>query len=154
MFPAPPPLAYLATVHVQVASPVEVGETPGGYRRIIPIVGGTVRGPGLNGTVLSVGADFQVLRSETLTELRAEYVIETDGGDRVYVNNFGIRSGSAVDIERLVRGQEVDPGRIYFRCSPRLTPVGESVAWLGERLLVGTGERYPGEVHVHLFTVD
>ncbi|WP_345214474.1 DUF3237 domain-containing protein [Georgenia halophila] len=154
MTPTPPALTFLATVSVRVEKPVEVGPSVDGHRRIIPIAGGTVEGPELRGTVLPGGADFQILRTESLTELRAEYAIEADDGERIYVRNHGIRSGDPEDVARLVRGQPVDPGRIYFRCTPLLEPTGERWAWLRSRLTVGTGERHPDEVRLHIFVVE
>jgi hypothetical protein len=148
-----PGLSYLATVKVEVGHPVEVGPTPDGFRRIIPITGGTVQGPKLRGKVLPAGADFQLLKSETLTELQANYAIETTDGERIYVSNFGLRSGSPEDIARLVRGEKVPPERIYFRCTPRMESGGKW-AWLGTRILIGSGERLPDAVHLHFHVVD
>ncbi|GAB3255176.1 DUF3237 domain-containing protein [Arthrobacter pigmenti] len=152
--PTPPQLTFLASITVDVGAPVEVGPAPGGYRRIIPIVGGTVEGPELRGKVLPAGADFQTLRTDTLTELQAEYAIETDDGERIYISNFGLRSGPAEDIARLVRGEQVPPERIYFRCNPRMTSTGERWSWLNSRILVGTGEREPDAVRLNLFVVE
>jgi hypothetical protein len=150
----PPNLTYLTTIKVEVGAPIEVGPTSEGYRRIIPITGGTAEGPEFSGTVLSGGADFQLLKSDTMTELEAKYVVETDNGERVYVTNFGVRCGSKDDIAKLVRGEEVDPARIYFRCTPRLLSSGERWSWLGSRILVGTGERYKNSVHLVLYVVE
>lgn len=152
--PQNPGLTFLATIDVAVGQPIEVGETAEGHRRIIPIIGGTVQGPALNGKVLPAGADFQILKSETLTELQAQYAIETDDGDRIYVSNFGLRSGSAEDIAALVRGESVPPERIYFRCSPQLSSAGERWSWLGSKIIIGTGERHPEAVRLHLFVVE
>lgn len=155
MNPTPPTLTFLASISVQVGQPIEVGQTPGGLRRIIPILGGRVEGPELRGRVLPAGADFQLLRSATLTELEAKYAVETDSGERLYVNNFGLRSGSEEDIAALMRGEQVDPARIYFRCTPRIeAPDGGAWAWLSSRILVGTGARLPDEVRLDISTVD
>lgn len=51
----------LFTAEVALGPVVEVGRTPTGFRRVIPIVGGTVSG-GLEGQVLPGGADWNVLR--------------------------------------------------------------------------------------------
>jgi hypothetical protein len=149
-----PALTFLASVEVVVGPPVDAGPTPEGRRRIIPILGGTVTGPELTGSVLPAGADFQVLRSETLTELRAQYAIETDDGDRIYVENFGLRSGTAADIAALVRGEPVPPDRIYFRCTPRMSTTSARWTWLTERIIIGTGVRHPDTVRLDLYVVD
>ncbi|WP_246657693.1 DUF3237 domain-containing protein [Arthrobacter yangruifuii] len=149
--PAAPGLDFLATLLISVGDPVEIGPTAEGTRRLIPITGGTVRGPQLNGTVLPGGADFQLLRSATLTELEAKYSIETDTGERIYVSNFGIRSGSDEDIATLVRGGKVDPERIYFRCTPRFLAGGPEWSWLSSRILIGAGTRLQSSVRIDIW---
>ena len=150
----PPALSFLATLTVEVGEPIEIGATPEGHRRIIPITGGTVEGPELTGVVLPGGADYQLLRSPTVTEMDARYALRTTDGDGISVHNSAIRSGSADDIARLVRGEPVDPARIYFRSSPRLLATGERWAWLNSRILVGVGERTPSQVRLQLWVVE
>lgn len=150
----PPILAFLTSLVIEVAEPLEVGPTIEGTRRVIPIQGGTASGPRLNGRILPGGADFQLLKSETLTELEAKYVIETTSGERIYVANFGLRTGSPEDISALVRGEEVPPERIYFRCTPRLLSAGEEWAWLASRILLGVGTRLPAEVRLDIWIVE
>ncbi|MFD1213979.1 DUF3237 domain-containing protein [Arthrobacter sp. GCM10027362] len=148
-----PELDYLATLTVRVGGPADIGPGPAGYRRIIPILGGVVDGPALKGKVLPYGADFQLLKSDTVTELEAKYAIETDDGERIYIENFGLRTGSKEDIESLLRGEKVDPARIYFRCAPKFTAAGKW-EWLNSKILVGTGERHPDSVVVNVFVVN
>ncbi|WP_163279680.1 DUF3237 family protein, partial [Enterobacter hormaechei] len=81
--------------------------------------GGTVEGAGIRGRVLPGGADFQVIRPSGLTELQARYVIETQDGALVYVENNGLRFGPPEALERIRRGEPVDPALIYFRSTPR-----------------------------------
>jgi hypothetical protein len=152
--PDAPGLTFLAELSVTVAEPIDVGPTPEGHRRVIPITGGTVSGPVLNGRVLPGGADYQFLRGPTVTELDARYVVETDDGHRIFVHNTALRHGSARDIELLNSGAAVDPSRIYFRCWPRLTTASPSLDWLNTRLMLGTGVRQPGRVVIRIFTVD
>ena len=149
-----PTLTFLARIDVDVDAPIDLGAGEGEHRRIVPILGGRVDGPELRGHILPGGADFQVLRSGTLTELEARYAIETESGERVYVENFGVRSGSAEDIARIVAGETVDPARIYFRSSPRMSSASDRWAWLSSRILVARGERTPTTVALEVFTVD
>ncbi|MFX5634545.1 DUF3237 family protein, partial [Acinetobacter baumannii] len=76
---------------IAVASPIEVGDIGSGDRRVLAISGGTVEGQAIRGRVLPGGADFQIIRPSGLTELQARYVIETDDGALVYVENNGLR---------------------------------------------------------------
>jgi hypothetical protein len=150
---APPPLHHVLHLEVTVAPPVEIGSTPAGHRRVIPITGGVVSGPLLTGRVLPGGADFQVLRTETETVAEARYVIESDRGERVYVENLGLRTGSAEDIARLRQDLPVDPARIYFRSSPRFETAAPRLAELTSHVFVGTGQRHPTAVVFDFFKV-
>ena len=95
------------------------GETGHGVRRIIPITGGTVKGEGINGKVCAFGADFQVIRPNELIELEAKYAFETDDGAVIYVENKGLRFGPVDLLQKLKRGEPVDPKLIYFRTVPK-----------------------------------
>lgn len=149
-----PKLTRLARIDVDVDAPIDLGAGEGVHRRIVPILGGRVTGPELNGRVIPGGADFQVLRSETLTELEARYAVETDAGERIYVENYGIRAGSAEDIATIVAGGSVDPARIYFCSSPRLSSTSPRWSWLASRILIAYGERRPDSVGLEVFVVE
>ena len=53
---AAPTLTFFADLSVLVAKPQEVGQTPQGLRRVIPIIGGTASGNGWTARVLPGGA--------------------------------------------------------------------------------------------------
>lgn len=151
--PAPPALEFLATLQVLVAAPLEVGSTPTGQRRVISLLGGAVDGPELKGHILPGGADFQSIRSATFTDIHARYVIETEQGERIYVENTGIRVASAEDIAAITRGEAVDPARVYFRSTPRFETAAPRWQWLNNHLFIGTGARHPDRVELNFYTV-
>lgn len=155
---ATPALEWLADFSLQVETPIEVGVTPLGQRRVIPILSGTVRGPLLNARVLPGGADFQLIRHEsgddvTTADIEARYVLETDDGARIYVVNAGVRSGHASVIARLNRGEPVDPSEIYFRTAPRFETAAPRYRWLMQHLFVAAGRRHPDRVELRYFVV-
>ena len=152
--PVPPSLTHVLHLEVEVGPPIEVGQTPAGLRRVIPILGGSVSGPLLTGRVLPGGADFQVIRTATETVAEARYVLETDAGETVYVENTGLRTGSADDIARLRQDLPVDPARIYFRSWPRFETASPRLAALSAHLHVGTGVRHPRGVVFDFFRVE
>jgi hypothetical protein len=84
---------YVFTITARIGGVTSAGEIGHGVRRIIPIIGGEVKGDGINGTVCAFGADFQIIRPNELIELEAKYAFETDDGAVVYVENKGIRFG-------------------------------------------------------------
>lgn len=146
-----PGFQFFADLQVEVGAPQEVGKTAHGLRRLIPIIGGKATGDGWSARVLPGGADFQLIVNEGLSELDARYVLETDAGDLIYVQNRAVRSGPPELIARLVRGEPVDPARIYFRCSPSFEAASPALAWMAERMFVGTGARYPDAVVMRFF---
>lgn len=151
MQPGIPQLKYFADLSVQVGAPIEVGRTARGLRRMIPITGGEARGEGWTARVLPGGADYQLIVNDTTAQLQAHYVLETDAGDRIYVHNQAIRHASAEVTARLLRGEPVDPAQVYFRCQPAFETASPALAWINERLFVGSGVRHPERVAMQFF---
>lgn len=150
----PPLLEHVCDIAVTIAPPVEVGHTHAGLRRLIPITGGVVRGPRLNGRVLAGGADFQlILAGGTQAHLDARYVIELDDGTRVFVQNTALRVATLENSQRIMRGEPVNPADIYFRCQPKLEAASEKWAWLSESQFVGNGRRAPDGVFLSFYRV-
>lgn len=54
-------------------------------------------------------------------------------------------------VARLVRGEAVDPRDVYFRCVPRFECAAPALAWIGERVFVGTGVRRQAAVQMRFF---
>ena len=150
---APPQLPFFADLSVRVAPAQEVGATPGGQRRVIPIVGGEVHGDGWTARVLPGGADFQLIVGPTLARLDARYVLETDGGDLIFVQNSAVRAASAVGTTILEHGIPVDPAQVYFRCVPSFETASRALGWINERMFVGSGVRRPDEVVISVYVL-
>src|ERR1700686_4702396 len=113
--PAAPKLDLVFDLHLELGKPTDVGQIgPAGSRRIVPVAGGTLEGPGLKGKILP-GADYQIIHPDGLVELDAHYVVQMENGDLLYVNNRGMRHGPAEVIQKLNSGQAVDQSLIYFR---------------------------------------
>lgn len=150
----PPTLEFFAELSVLVSTPQEVGHTQHGQRRLIPILGGEARGAGWTARVLPGGADYQLIVSPRLAELDARYVLETDGGDLIYVHNRALRAAAPEITARLLRGEPVDPQQVYFRCSPSFETASPALGWIAERMFIGSGVRRPERVEMQFFTVN
>jgi Protein of unknown function (DUF3237) len=74
---------------VAIGSSVLVGGTRRGTRNVIPITGGRFEGSGLHGSVLALGADFQLLGPDAQFLVEARYVLRSDDGTLVLVRNCG-----------------------------------------------------------------
>lgn len=150
---APPELAYFADLKVEVGLPQVLSQGPRGLRRLVPITGGEARGDGWTARVLPGGTDFQLIVSDTLSELDARYGLETDAGDLIYVQNHAVRAAPAAIMAKLLRGEPVDPAQIYFRCTPRFETASPALRWIGERMFIGVGVRHPSQVVMRFFAL-
>jgi Protein of unknown function (DUF3237) len=150
----PPRLSLAMVLHVKVGAPMEIGNVPGGRRRIIPIEGGTFEGPKLRGTVLSGGADWQIVRPDGLSELDTRYVLKTDAGELIYIQNAGIRHAPPEITKKLLAGEDVDPSLVYFRTVPTFETAAPNLQWLTRSIFIGTGERHPNNVVIRVWAVE
>ena len=146
-------LAPLMHVEVTLEPVRDLGETPLGQRRIIGIRGGTFKGSRLAGNILPGGADWQVIRADGVAFLDARYTLETDDGALIYVNNKGYRHGPKDVIERMARGEDVDPALYYMRATPWFETSAPQYAWLNRTICVATGARRPAAVELDFYEV-
>src|SRR5215468_10490955 len=143
---------YVFTITPRTAEITTAGEIGHGVRRIIPIIGGEVHGT-INGKVLPFGADFQIIRPNELIDLEAKYAFETDDGATVYVENRGIRFGPVELLQKLKRGEPVDPKLIYFRTVPRFETGHENYRWLMQHIFVASAARHADRVVIDVHQV-
>jgi len=149
-----PTLEPVCDLAVTISAPVEVGQTPSGLRRMIPITGGTVTGPRLQGHIVPGGADFQLILNDGIqAHLDARYVMELNDGTRVFVQNKALRVASLENSQRIMRGEKVNPDEVYFRCQPQLEATAPQWAWLNESQFIGTGRRAPDGVFLSFYRV-
>jgi hypothetical protein len=140
------------SIHAEVTDVRQFGQTPYGERRVVDILGGRVEGPRLQGRILS-GADWQIVRSDGVTDLKARYGIETDDGGRILVRSDGLRHGPPEVIAALARGEPVDPARYYFRTVMRFETAAPKLVWLNRILALGRGARERRAVRIEVYEV-
>jgi hypothetical protein len=144
---------YVFTITANIGAVTTAGDIGSGIRRIIPITGGEVRGEGISGKVCAFGADFQIIRPNELIELEAKYAFETDDGAVVYVENKGLRFGPVDLLQKLKRGEPVDPKLIYFRTVPKFETGHEKYHWLMQHLFIGSAARHADRVVIDVHQV-
>ena len=152
--PPIPTLVHLMRAEIQLGTIEEIGVTPLGRRRVIPIVGGSFTGDRLAGEVLPGGADWQLVRPDGVALLDARYTLRTEDGALIYVNNQGVRSGPADVLAQLGRGEAVDPARYYFRTTPRFETGAAQYAWLNDLIVVASGMREREVVVLDFYAVS
>jgi len=143
--------AFKATVTLDKLQ--DLGNTPHGHRRIIPITGGSFEGPRIQGTVVPGGADWQIIRADNVAELSAQYTLKTDDGALIYITNKGYRHGPATVMQRLAKGEAVDPKEYYFRATPFFETASEKYDYLNKYIYICTGERKMDSVVLNFYKV-
>lgn len=111
-----------------LAPTLQLGPSPFGERRIVPITGGRFAGPGLRGQVMAGGADRQLVRRDGAVSLDATYELQTDDGVVISVRN------------RVLTRQPKDPPnapRYAFSTIDIVAPDGR-YGWLNDYVYVGT----------------
>ncbi len=141
------------SIDAELDAIMELGRTPLGGRRFIGIRGGTVSGRRLQGRILPGGADWQIIRGDGAADISARYVIETGAGARVLVASDGLRHGPPEVLEKLARGEPVDPSLYYFRTAMRFETADQSLGWLNRILAVAHGKREARRVRLDVYEV-
>src|SRR6202158_5558676 len=144
---------YVLSLAIKVGAPLGAGDFAYGVRRMVAVLRGDVRGEGIKGSILPCGADFQTIRPNGFTELEAKYAFEMDDGAIVYIENVGIRFGPKELLDRIAKGETVDPALIYFRSVPKFETGAEKYRWLMENLFIGVGARHPDRVVIDVHQV-
>ena len=123
-----PQLEFALQLKVTLGQAFSIENTQHGRRTVIPITGGTFEGPGIKGTIINGGADYQLANAQGRTELEAIYCIKTDDGVYIHVRNRGI----------IASGQDADgKPSFYFRAAPQFeAPADSKYGWLNNALFV------------------
>lgn len=130
--------AFDVTVHLGEAE--NHGATSAGLRRVVPIVGGAVRGE-VEAEILPGGADWQLIRPDGTIEVDARYSARTTDGALLLLHASGLRTGTPDVLERLRRGDEVDPHAYTFRTVVRVETAAQRLAHLQKALFLASASR-------------
>jgi len=142
------------TIEAELDAVMTLGGTPYGERRFVGITGGTVKGRKLNGRILPGGADWQIVRRDGAADIQARYIIEADTGAHIVVNSAGLRHGPPDVLEKLARGDKVDPSDYYFRTVMRFETADPAADWLNRILALARGAREARSVRLDVYEVE
>ena len=148
-----PPLEHICDFEVLLDPVMELGKGRAGARRIIPITGGSVKGPRLNGELMNFGADWQTVWADGTAELDTRYGLRTHDGAMIDIANYGYRHGPPDVMAAVARGEDVDPQSYYMRTHARLETGDPRYAWVNNTLFIGTGARLKQAVVLSLFAL-
>ena len=131
--PPPPQLEFAFEELVTLVPAVAPAKTASGSWNILPITGGNFVGPGIKGTIVPGGWDWQLVRADGCIDVHADYMLRTDDGVIINVVNDGA----------LCMPKPGEPPK-PVRTSPRFeAPLGK-YEWLGQTAFVGTLEGAEG----------
>lgn len=141
----------LFTMQLNVRKILVVGETPTTTRRVGVVFGGRFEGDRLSGEVLDGGSDLQSVRPDGSTLLDVRLNLKTEDGALIAMIYKGLRHGPREVIERLEKGEVVDPESYYFRINPMFETGSGKHDWLNRVLAVGIGHRFEDGPVYNLF---
>ncbi len=151
--PVEPRLELIGRCRADLGEPLELGQTPWGRRRIIPILGGAFDGPRLRGAILAGGADWQVVHEDGMAAIDTRYTIQTRDDALISVATRGVRHGPPEVLRRLAEGQPVDPGEYYFRVSIQYEAGDPAYQWLNRLVAVASAVRLADQVIYDAYAV-
>jgi muconolactone delta-isomerase len=89
-----PRLSPVFRLEATLGEPLDLGETAGDRRRIVPLSGGTFAGPELSGNLLpGASVDWQTLLPDGTAIADLRYTLHTNGGHILYARSRGVRHG-------------------------------------------------------------
>ena len=144
---------FLFKITLEVPPLLDLGETCYGRRRIARIAGGSFEGPKLKGEVLAGGGDWLLLRRDGVLQLDVRITLETDDKQHIYMTYRGYRHGPKEVIERLNKGETVDPSLYYFRSTPYFETSSEKYSWMNRICSIATGSRKASGRTLEVFQV-
>jgi hypothetical protein len=137
-----------------LGEPIDLGDTPQGRRRIVPLGAGTFTGPTMSGKLLpGASADWQIVLPDGTALGDIRYTLQTDNGDVLSVQSRGVRHGSAEVLARLGRGEDVDASEYTFRTSTQIETAAAELDWLNKGVFVGVGGRQASGVVYETYLV-
>lgn len=149
-----PQLEFSFRISVDVSAGIQqVGDVGKGVRKIVPITGGSFEGPAIKGKIVPGGYDWQLLRTDGVAEIEARYILQTDDGALITIVNTGLRHGPPDVMQRLAKGEEVDPSAYYFRSIPVFETGSPEYEWLSTSVFLATGTRRSKQVLIDVWRV-
>lgn len=150
-----PGLQFVFEIRIAVTGGklLELGTTARGVKKIVPITGGQFEGPGIKGTILPGGYDWQLVRADGVSEIEARYILKTDDDVLITIINKGLRHGTPEAMRRIANGELAAPSKYYFRTSPVFETSAAKYDWLNRNIFVANGIRKPDQVLIAVWMV-
>lgn len=144
----------LFTIRMTLHPMQELGHTPMGRRRIVPVKEGTFEGERLRGIVRTdAGGDWLLQRADGTYQMDVRLTLETHDGALVLMCYRGVRHASEDVAARIARGEDLEPDQYYLRSTPFFETSDPRYTWLNQVVAVGVGDRRPDRVSYEVFEI-
>jgi Protein of unknown function (DUF3237) len=142
----PPALQSIRTrplfvMRLEVRGPLAFEAKPRTGRRVGIVTSGAFEGERLSGRVLDGGSDWQMAREDGSTTLDVRLLLKTSDDTLIGMSYRGVRHGPREVLEKIARGEVVDPSSYYFRINPIFEAAAGKYDWLNRIVAIGSGHR-------------
>jgi hypothetical protein len=145
---------HLLTITMKLHPIQELGDTPAGNRRVVPVAGGKFSGQRLRGELLPhAGSDLLLGRLDGSFQQDVRVILRTDDGALILMTYRGVRHAAPEVNARISRGEAVAPSEYYLRTAPFFETASPNYAWLNKIVTVGVGARQPDGVTYEVFEI-
>ncbi|WP_343713213.1 DUF3237 domain-containing protein [Inquilinus sp.] len=132
----------------------ELGTTPAGERRVVPVSGGTFEGGRLAGEILPHGgSDLLLTRADGSFQQDVRLTLRTRDGALILMTYRGVRHAAPEVSDRIARGEAVGRSEYYLRIAPFFETASPAYAWLNRIIAIGLGERRPNGAAYDVFEI-
>jgi hypothetical protein len=154
--PITPQLEYVMTISINLGKAYWVRPTAyGSERAAVYLVDGIVSGPKINGIVIpGSGGDFPWTRPDGVIDFDARYMLQTDDGANIYLQNRGYRWGRTPEATaKMARREPIEDSEYYMRAAPKFEAPAGKYDWLNRHVFIGRAEKMPTSNRIHYFMV-
>jgi hypothetical protein len=154
-----PDLEFAFAIRLWFTRTSMVPDLPGGgWRSAVYLERGEIEGPLLNGTAVPhSGGDYAHFRPDDTAVFDARYLLESDDGVTIYMQNKGFLWGREPETMARLRkwafenGEPVPHGEYYLRAQPTFEAPKGKYEWLTRHVFIGVGERKPDGNYVRYY---
>jgi hypothetical protein len=153
--PIQPHLEFAFSVRITLHPARYFGASPlGAQRAAVYVKDGAFEGPAIRGKVLpDSGGDWPLVRPDGVLDFDARYLLQTDDGVLIYMQNRGYRWGSPEVMERMRNRMPVEASEYYMRVAPRFDVQSGPYDWLTRYVFIGIADKTPEGNVIHYFKV-
>ena len=156
-----PRFEFAMEVRLRFTRVQQITQLPtGGVRSAVYVDSGEFQGPRLKGkAVPNSGGDYAHFRADDTAVFDARYLLETDDGEIIYMQNRGYLWGRKPDSMQRLRawafegGDPVAHEDYYLRAQPTFETSKGKYDWMTRHVFIGVGERKPDGNFVHYYAL-